>query len=138
MATTDKDSKKDESVSPSITSTKVDRRFSISSKKPDNSDQRNFRSQYYGKINLGVDERKTLEVLLNEDPINLNKLKNFALQFSIPSFDRIVVWKYMLGKNYYCKNWRREIARIVFYGANYGQITNYFFIIVRYTQNNFL
>ena len=111
MATTDKDSKKDESISPCISSNKVDRRFSISSKKPDNSDQRNFRSQYYEKIgNLGVDERKTLEVLLNEDPINLNKLRNFALQFSIPSFDRIVVWKYMLGKNYYCKKWRLEIS----------------------------
>ena len=79
--------------------TKPDRRFSISAKRPDNTDQRNFRSQYYEKVGFrGVDERKTLELLLDEDPINLIKLQNFALQFSIPSLDRIIVWKYMLGK----------------------------------------
>ena len=97
---TDKESKKDDNICPNIAPNKTDRRFSISSKKPDNADQRNFRSQYYEKVGFrGVDERKTLELLLNEDPINLQKLQNFALQFSIPSFDRIIVWKYMLGKH---------------------------------------
>ena len=97
----EKDAKKDETVNANLVQNKTDRRFSISSKKPDNTDQRNFRSQYYEKVGFrGVDERKTLELLLNEDPINLNKIQNFALQFSIPSFDRIVVWKFMLGKNY--------------------------------------
>ena len=97
----DKDYKKDDNVvGSSIVQNKTDRRFSISSKRPDNADQRNFRSQYYEKVGFrGVDERKTLELLLSEDPINLNKLQNFALQFSIPSFDRIIVWKFMLGKN---------------------------------------
>lgn len=94
----EKDAKKDETVNANLVQNKTDRRFSISSKKPDNTDQRNFRSQYYEKVGFrGVDERKTLELLLNEDPINLNKIQNFALQFSIPSFDRIVVWKFMLG-----------------------------------------
>ena len=95
----DKGTKNDENTN-SNANQKVERRFSISSKKPDNVDQRNFRTQYYEKVGFrGVDERKTLELLLNEDPINLNKLQNFALQFSIPSFDRIIVWKFMLGKS---------------------------------------
>ena len=60
--------------------TKPDRRFSISAKRPDNTDQRNFRSQYYEKVGFrGVDERKTLELLLDEDPINLIKLQNSGL-----------------------------------------------------------
>ena len=91
--------KKTESVISSSIQSKPDRRLSISSKRPENADQRNFRSQYYEKVGFrGVDERKTLELLLSEDPINLIKLKNFALQFSVPSFDRILVWKFMLGK----------------------------------------
>ena len=94
------DLKKTENVNASAVQSKPDRRLSISSKRPENAEQKNFRSQYYKKVGFhGVDERKTLELLLNEDPINLNKLKNFALQFSIPSFDRILVWKFMLGKN---------------------------------------
>ena len=98
-STKDADAKKDQSAnSANINQNTVERRVSISSKKPDNLDQRNFRSQYYEKVGFrGVDERKTLETLLNEDPINLNKLCNFALQFSIPSFDRIIAWKFMLG-----------------------------------------
>ena len=92
--------KKTESVISSSIQSKPDRRLSISSKRPENADQRNFRSQYYEKVGFrGVDERKTLELLLSEDPINLIKLKNFALQFSVPSFDRILVWKFMLGKS---------------------------------------
>ena len=92
--------KKTESVISSSIQSKPDRRLSISSKRPENADQRNFRSQYYEKVGFrGVDERKTLELLLSEDPINLVKLKNFALQFSVPSFDRILVWKFMLGKS---------------------------------------
>ena len=95
----DKGTKNDDSTTSNVNQNKVERRFSVSSKKPDNADQRNFRTQYYEKVGFrGVDERKTLELLLNEDPINLNKLHNFALQFSIPSFDRILIWKFMLGK----------------------------------------
>ena len=96
----EKDAKKDDNTNSNINQTKGPRRFSVSSKKPDNVDQRNFRSQYYEKVGFrGVDERKTLELLLNEDPININKLNNFSLQFSIPSSDRIVIWKFILGKN---------------------------------------
>ena len=91
--------KKTDNAGASTIQTKPDRRLSMSSKRPENADQRNFRSQYYEKVGFrGVDERKTLDLLLSEDPINLNKLKNFALQFSVPSFDRILVWKFMLGK----------------------------------------
>ena len=95
------ESKKTENVGSGTIQTKPDRRLSMSSKRPENADQRNFRSQYYEKVGFrGVDERKTLDLLLSEDPINLNKLQNFALQFSIPSFDRILVWKFMLGMKF--------------------------------------
>lgn len=97
MASLEKDAKKDDITNVNVNSNKIERRLSVSSKKPD-VDQRNFRSQYYEKVGFrGVDERKTLEILLSEDPVNLNKLHNFALQFSIPSFDRIIVWKFMLA-----------------------------------------
>ena len=95
------ESKKTENVGSGTIQTKPDRRLSMSSKRPENADQRNFRSQYYEKVGFrGVDERKTLDLLLSEDPINLNKLQNFALQFSIPSFDRILAWKFMLGMKF--------------------------------------
>jgi len=59
----------------------------------------NFRSSYYEKVGFrGSDERKTLETLLNQDPINVDKLSNFALKCSsIPTSQRLHVWKLVLG-----------------------------------------
>ena len=61
-------------------------------------DHRNFRSHYYEKVGFrGVDERKTLEVLWNEDPLNLEKFSSFTLKYSLPTCDRLSVWKVILG-----------------------------------------
>lgn len=61
-------------------------------------DDRNFRSHYYEKVGFkGVDERKALEILWHEDPLNLDKFANFALKHPIPSCDRLSVWKVILG-----------------------------------------
>ncbi len=63
-------------------------------------DDKNFRSHYYEKVGFrGVDERKTLDVLLQEDPFNIDKFCNFGQKCTIPYNDRINVWKIILGKN---------------------------------------
>ena len=55
---------------------------------------RNFRSLYYEKVGFrGVDERKTIEALLAEDPIKREKCAHFALKFSVPSDRRKDLWK---------------------------------------------
>lgn len=41
-------------------------------------DARNFRSSYYEKVGCrSVEEKKSLEILLKENPVNLPKLKQF-------------------------------------------------------------
>ena len=61
-------------------------------------DDRNFRSHYYEKVGFrGVEERKTLEVLWSDDPLNIDKFSSFALKHSLPSCDRLQVWKVCLG-----------------------------------------
>lgn len=59
----------------------------------------NFRSQYYGKVGFkGMDEKKALEQMLSQDPINLENLSNFALKCSaMPGPNRLTVWKFLLG-----------------------------------------
>lgn len=58
----------------------------------------NFRSHYYEKVGFrGVDERKTLELLWHEDPLNCEKFTAFALKHPIPNCDRLSVWKVILG-----------------------------------------
>ena len=57
---------------------------------PDNSpgskrnsrEERNFRSNYYGKVGFkgGADDRKTLDNLLSEDPINITRCAAFAVR----------------------------------------------------------
>ena len=55
---------------------------------------RNFRSLYYEKVGFrGVDERKTIEALLAEDPVSREKCAHFALKFSVPSDRRKELWK---------------------------------------------
>lgn len=61
-------------------------------------DERNFRSIYYEKVGCkSVEERKSLETLLKEDPINLIKLKNFCLRFTTPTSHRQILWNLLLG-----------------------------------------
>lgn len=61
-------------------------------------DERNFRSIYYEKVGCkSVEERKSLETLLKEDPINLIKLKNFCLRFTTPASHRQILWNLLLG-----------------------------------------
>ena len=55
---------------------------------------RNFRSLYYEKVGFrGVDERKTVEALLAEDPVSREKCAHFTLKFSVPSDRRKDLWK---------------------------------------------
>ena len=69
--------------------------------------QRNFRSHYYEKVNLkqvmvasnvvlqvgfrGVEEKKSLDLLLGEKPVDLARIQNFCLRFPLPSIYRIQV-----------------------------------------------
>ena len=60
----------------------------------DGGGDRNFRSLYYEKVGFrGVDERKTIEALLAEDPVSREKCAHFALKFSVPSDRRKDLWK---------------------------------------------
>ena len=62
-------------------------------------DKRNFRSYYYEKFGFrGVEEKKSIEILLNEKPLDLEKLSQFCLRFPVPSMHRAFVWKVLLGK----------------------------------------
>lgn len=61
-------------------------------------DERNFRSIYYEKVGCkSVEERKSLETLLKEDPISLIKLKNFCQRFTTPASHRQILWNLLLG-----------------------------------------
>lgn len=86
------------------TETNLERKTSSASAKSDSTplphrDERNFRSHYYEKVGFrGVDEKKTIELLLNEDPVSVSKCANFALKYSVPSHKRMQLWKLMLGK----------------------------------------
>ncbi|XP_039609951.1 TBC1 domain family member 7 [Polypterus senegalus] len=60
--------------------------------------QRNFRSIYYEKVGFrGVEEKKSLEILLKDDPLDVEKLCTFSQRFPLPSLYRIHVWKVLLG-----------------------------------------
>ena len=78
-------------------------------------DDRNFRSQYYEKVGFrGVDERKELELMWQEDPLKIEIFSNFALKHTLPIADRLSVWKVILGvapryaKNKE-KNWKWKV-----------------------------
>lgn len=63
------------------------------------SDERNFRTYYYDKFGIGgVEEKKSLEILLKEKPISVEKLKQFCLRFAMPAMYRNYVWKLILGE----------------------------------------
>ncbi|KAG7264211.1 hypothetical protein CRUP_033467 [Coryphaenoides rupestris] len=60
--------------------------------------QRNFRSSYYEKVGFrGVEEKKSLEILLKDQPLDLEKLSTFSQRFPLPSVYRLHVWKVLLG-----------------------------------------
>ncbi|XP_030849484.1 TBC1 domain family member 7 [Strongylocentrotus purpuratus] len=60
--------------------------------------ERNFRSHYYEKVGFrGVEEKKSLEILLSEDPVDIDKLSTFCARFSVPAMFRPLVWKLILG-----------------------------------------
>ncbi|CAL8254778.1 unnamed protein product [Merluccius merluccius] len=60
--------------------------------------QRNFRSAYYEKVGFrGVEEKKSLEILLKDNPLDVEKLSTFSQRFPLPSMYRIHVWKILLG-----------------------------------------
>ncbi|XP_075682735.1 TBC1 domain family member 7 isoform X2 [Rhinoderma darwinii] len=59
---------------------------------------RNFRSVYYEKVGFrGVEEKKSLEILLKDDRWDIEKLCTFCQRFPLPSMYRILVWKVLLG-----------------------------------------
>uniref|UniRef100_A0A8D1A3K4 TBC1 domain family member 7 n=1 Tax=Sus scrofa TaxID=9823 RepID=A0A8D1A3K4_PIG len=60
--------------------------------------QRNFRSVYYEKVGFrGVEEKKSLEILLKDDRLDIEKLCTFSQRFPLPSLYRALVWKVLLG-----------------------------------------
>ncbi|KAG9479238.1 TBC1 domain family member 7 [Eleutherodactylus coqui] len=60
--------------------------------------QRNFRSVYYEKVGFrGVEEKKSLEILLKDERWDIEKLCTFCQRFPLPSMYRILVWKVLLG-----------------------------------------
>lgn len=62
------------------------------------SDERNFRSAYYEKVGFrSVEEKKSLEILLKDKPLDKSKLRQFCLRFSVPSTYRNLLWKLLLG-----------------------------------------
>lgn len=62
-------------------------------------DERNFRTYYYEKFGIsGIEEKKSLEILLKEKPLDLCKLRQFCLRFQVPAMYRIYMWKVILGK----------------------------------------
>ncbi|XP_046617281.1 TBC1 domain family member 7 [Neodiprion virginianus] len=61
-------------------------------------DERNFRSSYYEKVGFrSVEEKKSLEILLKERPLDKAKLKQFCLRFAVPAIYRNLLWKIILG-----------------------------------------
>nr|CAD7587537.1 unnamed protein product [Timema genevievae] len=61
-------------------------------------DERNFRSSYYEKVGFrSVEEKKSLEILLKDKPLDKIKLKQFSLRFTVPGIYRSFIWKILLG-----------------------------------------
>ncbi|KRT86282.1 GTPase activator protein, partial [Oryctes borbonicus] len=61
-------------------------------------DERNFRSAYYEKVGFrSVEEKKTLDMLLKDKSLDMGKLKQFCLRFSVPPTHRKLLWKLLLG-----------------------------------------
>jgi len=60
--------------------------------------ERNFRSHYYEKVGFrGVEEKKSLDLILADVPVDLEKLQNFCLRLAVPGINRSTVWRILLG-----------------------------------------
>ncbi|GAB6026177.1 TBC1 domain member 7 [Chamberlinius hualienensis] len=60
-------------------------------------ESRNFRSYYYEKFGFrGVEEKKSIEIILKENRLDKEKLSQFCLRFPVPSMHRALVWKVLL------------------------------------------
>ena len=63
-------------------------------------DGRNFRASYLVKVGIkGVEEKKSLEILLKDQFLDQAKLNQFCLRFPVPVLHRPFLWKVLLGKS---------------------------------------
>ena len=63
-------------------------------------DLRNFRSSYLEKVGIkGIEEKKSLEFLLKEQPVDLSRLSQFCIRFPVPAAYRLHLWKLLLGNS---------------------------------------
>jgi len=61
-------------------------------------DERNFRRQFYTKVGLHeAEEKRALESLFKEQPLDKNKFSHFSSRSIVPGAYRILVWKLLLG-----------------------------------------
>ena len=61
------------------------------------SDERNFRSQYYEKMGFRcVEEKRSLEPLLREEPVDGGRLAQFVRLHLVPGIYRPLVWRLLL------------------------------------------
>jgi len=61
-------------------------------------DERNFRRQFYTKVGLHeAEEKRALESLFKEQPLDKNKFSHFSSRSIVPGSYRILVWKLLLG-----------------------------------------
>ena len=68
--------------------------------------ERNFRSHYYDKVGFRtVEEKKSIESLLKEQPMKHEKLAQFCVRFGLPAMYRLYVWKILLGKS-----WAKQLS----------------------------
>ncbi|XP_016944475.3 TBC1 domain family member 7 [Drosophila suzukii] len=82
-----------------------------------NTDERNFRSSYYEKCLINsVEEKKSLNKLLQDDIRNLNKLKQFCMNYTVPNIHRSYLWALVMGilplhkaSTAYIRDQRREM-----------------------------
>ena len=64
------------------------------------SEDRNFRSNYYKKFGFrNIEEKKSIELLLKEHPLDVEKLRQFCLRFPVSARYRLYLWKIVLGKS---------------------------------------
>lgn len=61
-------------------------------------EDRNFRSNYYKKFGFrNIEEKKSIELLLKEHPLDVEKLRLFCLRFPVSAKYRLYLWKIVLG-----------------------------------------
>ncbi|KAH8383373.1 hypothetical protein KR009_008249 [Drosophila setifemur] len=78
---------------------------------------RNFRSSYYEKCQINsVEEKKSLNKLLEDDIRNVNKLKQFCMNYTVPNIHRHYLWALVMGilplhkaSTDYIRDQRREV-----------------------------